>query len=190
MGEHNLDLGDFELDEIESIELIGEEETIDITVEDTHMFYANGIYTHNSSIGAEVVEADQMAGSIKKGMIGHFIVSIAKTLIQKEAGIATLAILKSRFGKDGLIFQDVKFDNATIQIDITRNQGAKSFMEKNVEKAADTQDKIKGLMQKAAKDRDDRLAREEVERQAKGEQVEEDENKNITSETTEVEGTT
>jgi len=32
MGEHNLDLGDFELDEIESIELIGEEDTIDIRI--------------------------------------------------------------------------------------------------------------------------------------------------------------
>jgi hypothetical protein len=83
MEKHGLNLDDFILDEIESIELIGEEDTIDITVEDTHMFYANDIYTHNSSISAEVVEANQMGGSIKKGQIGHFIVSIAKTLDQK-----------------------------------------------------------------------------------------------------------
>lgn len=115
---------------------------------------------NRSSIGAEVVEADQMAGSIKKGMIGHFIVSIAKTLPQKEGGRATMAILKSRFGKDGVIFSDIKFDNATIQIDITKNHNGQSFLDKNVEKAADTQDKIKSIMRVAAKQKEEREARE------------------------------
>jgi replicative DNA helicase len=73
---------------------------------------------NRSSIKANVVEADQMGGSIKKGQIGHFIVSIAKTLDQKENGTATMAILKSRFGKDGIIFEDIIFDNAKIQIDM------------------------------------------------------------------------
>ena len=58
------------------------------------------------SIGADVVEAHQIGGSIKKGQIGHFIMSIAKTLEQKESGRATIAVLKSRFGKDGVIFED------------------------------------------------------------------------------------
>lgn len=77
---------------------------------------------NRSSISAEVVEANQMGGSIKKGQIGHFIVSIAKTLEQKEEGTATLAILKSRFGKDGVIFPNVVFDNARIQIEMGQNQ--------------------------------------------------------------------
>jgi hypothetical protein len=51
---------------------------------------------NRSSIGAELVQADQMGGSIKE--IGHFIVSIAKTLDQKN-GTATMAILKSSFVK-------------------------------------------------------------------------------------------
>lgn len=73
---------------------------------------------NRSSISADVVEAHQMGGSIKKGQIGHFIVSIAKTLDQKENATATMAILKSRFGKDGIIFPDIVFDNARIQIDM------------------------------------------------------------------------
>jgi replicative DNA helicase len=84
---------------------------------------------NRSSIKAEVVEADQMGGSIKKGQIGHFILSIAKTLDQKENGTATMAILKSRFGKDGLIFQDITFDNAKIQIDMGKNKGGKTHGE-------------------------------------------------------------
>lgn len=73
---------------------------------------------NRSSISAEVVEANQMGGSIKKGQIGHFIVSIAKTLDQKDEGTATMAILKSRFGKDGMIFPNIVFDNARIQIEM------------------------------------------------------------------------
>ena len=78
---------------------------------------------NRSSISAEVVEANQMGGSIKKGQIGHFIVSIAKTLDQKEDGTATMAILKSRFGKDGIVFPNIVFDNARIQIEMGDAQG-------------------------------------------------------------------
>lgn len=84
---------------------------------------------NRSSIKANVVEADQMGGSIKKGQIGHFIVSIAKTLDQKENGTATMAILKSRFGKDGIIFEDITFDNARIQIDMGDSKGARTNSE-------------------------------------------------------------
>ena len=72
---------------------------------------------NRSAIGAELVEANMMGGSIKKGQIGHFILSAAKTLEQKEEGRATLAILKSRFGKDGVVFEDILFDNGTLIID-------------------------------------------------------------------------
>ena len=89
---------------------------------------------NRSSIGKELVEADQMGGSIKKGQIGHFIVSIAKTLTQKEEGTANMAILKSRFGKDGVIFNDIKFDNSKINIDMSENSGAKTFLAAKEEK--------------------------------------------------------
>ena len=72
---------------------------------------------NRSSIGADLVEANMMGGSIKKGQIGHFILSVAKTLEQKEEGRATLAVLKSRFGRDGVIFPDIVFDNGTLVID-------------------------------------------------------------------------
>jgi RecA/RadA recombinase len=86
---------------------------------------------NRSSIKANVVEADQMGGSIKKGQIGHFIVSIAKSLDQKDEGTATMAVLKSRFGKDGIIFEDIKFDNSTIQIDMGQSKGGKTKTEHN-----------------------------------------------------------
>jgi len=86
------------------------------------------IQGNRSSIGAEVVQADMIGGSIKKGQIGHFIVSIAKTLEQKESGRATMAVLKSRFGKDGIIFEDILFDNGTLIVD-TEDSSDVSFLD-------------------------------------------------------------
>jgi hypothetical protein len=86
------------------------------------------IQGNRSSIKASVVEADMIGGSIKKGQIGHFILSVAKTLEQKEEGRATLAILKSRFGKDGVIFEDILFDNSTLHIDTTMSSDV-SFLD-------------------------------------------------------------
>jgi replicative DNA helicase len=105
---------------------------------------------NRSSIKAEIVEADQMSGSIKKGMIGHFIVSVAKTLDQKEAGTATMAILKSRFGKDGLIFQDIVFDNSRIQIEMGENKkGARTQTEYKKDTEETNQARINSVLEAA-----------------------------------------
>lgn len=105
---------------------------------------------NRSSIKAEIVEADQMSGSIKKGMIGHFIVSIAKTLDQKENGTATMAILKSRFGKDGLIFPDIIFDNSRIQIEMGENKkGARTQTEYKKDTQDNNQVRINSVLEAA-----------------------------------------
>ncbi len=101
---------------------------------------------NRTSIGADVVHANQMGGSIKKGQIGHFIVSIAKTLDQKENGTATMAILKSRFGKDGVVFTDIRFDNASIQIDMGDSKGARTNSEHKQDKAEYSQKRINEVM--------------------------------------------
>ena len=72
---------------------------------------------NRSSVSADVVTGDQMGGSIKKAQIGHFIMSIARSLSQKEGNRATIAVLKSRFGKDGVLFEDCTFDNGKVYID-------------------------------------------------------------------------
>lgn len=101
---------------------------------------------NRSSIKAEVVEADQMGGSIKKGQIGHFVVSIAKSLDQKENGTATMAILKSRFGKDGIILQDIIFDNSRIQIDMNEDKGARTKGEYKKDKEREETQYVAGLL--------------------------------------------
>jgi replicative DNA helicase len=72
---------------------------------------------NRESISSEVVTGDQMGGSIKKAQIAHVILSIGKTLEQKEHNLATLTLLKSRIGRDGVVFQNCKFNNEFLLID-------------------------------------------------------------------------
>jgi hypothetical protein len=102
---------------------------------------------NRSSIKADVVEGDQIAGSIKKAQIVHFMVSIAKTLEQKENGKANMAILKSRFGKSGVLFEDIIFDNSTIQIDMSQNSSGKSFYDHGEVKEGRSQDRVNNLLE-------------------------------------------
>ncbi len=92
---------------------------------------------NRSSISSDVVTGDQMGGSIKRAQIGHFIISVAKTLPQKEAGLATIAVLKSRFGKDGIIYENCTFNNGTCYIDTTTSESFLGYEKKTEEKAED-----------------------------------------------------
>ena len=110
---------------------------------------------NRSAINAEVVESDMIGGSIKKAQIGHFILSIAKTLVQKENGTANMAILKSRFGKDGIILRDATFNNGTIQIEANENDSGTSFLGNELIKVGENQDMATQALQEALSKRND-----------------------------------
>ena len=110
---------------------------------------------NRSAISSTIVESDQMGGSIKKGQIGHFIVSIAKSLEQKENGTANMAILKSRFGKDGLVFEDIVFNNGTIQIEMnSKNNNAISVSNLKSNNKSKAMNKVSSLMDAGLKARE------------------------------------
>jgi len=92
------------------------------------------------SISSDIVNTDQMGGSIKKAQIAHVIVSVAKTLEQKEHNLATIALLKSRIGKDGIVFENCKFNNEYILID-TESQSTLLGVEE--QKVQDRQERAK-----------------------------------------------
>jgi replicative DNA helicase len=91
---------------------------------------------NRESISSEVVNSDQMGGSIKKAQIAHVILSIAKTLEQKENNLATLTLLKSRIGRDGVIFQNCKFNNEYLVIDTDSQNTLLGFEEQKVQERA------------------------------------------------------
>jgi replicative DNA helicase len=100
---------------------------------------------NRSSISSEVVTTDQMGGSIKKAQVGHVIISVAKTLQQKEMNLATIAITKSRIGKDGVVFENCKFNNELLEIDTENSVTFLGFEEQQEERK---RDRVKELMEK------------------------------------------
>ena len=100
---------------------------------------------NRASISSEVVTTDQMGGSIKKAQVGHVIISVAKTLQQKEMKLATIAITKSRIGDDGVVFENCKFDNAMIEID---TESTTTFLGLEEQKEERQRQRVKELLEK------------------------------------------
>jgi hypothetical protein len=100
---------------------------------------------NRSSISSEVVTTDQMGGSIKKAQVGHVIISVAKTLSQKEMKLATIAITKSRIGSDGIVFENCKFDNEMLEID---TESSVTFLGFEEQKEEQQKNRVKELLEK------------------------------------------
>ena len=100
---------------------------------------------NRASISSEVVTTDQMGGSIKKAQVGHVIITVAKTLQQKEMKLATIAITKSRVGDDGVVFENCKFDNAMIDID---TESTTTFLGLEEQKEEKQRQRVRELLDK------------------------------------------
>ena len=98
---------------------------------------------NRSSISSDVVTTDQMGGSIKKAQVGHVIISVAKSLQQKEMKLATIAITKSRIGQDGIVFENCKFDNELMQID---TESSVTFLGLEEQKEERNRNRVKELL--------------------------------------------
>jgi replicative DNA helicase len=94
---------------------------------------------NRASTSVEVVRTENMGGSLKKAQIAHFIMSIGKTLEQKEQKVATISILKNRLGSDGMIFQNCKFDNGLLEIDTNDRVTENGFEVDNEKKRKERQ---------------------------------------------------
>jgi replicative DNA helicase len=118
---------------------------------------------NRQSISSEVVTTDQMGGSIKKAQVGHVIISVAKSLQQKEMKLATIAITKSRIGDDGVVFENCKFDNGMLEIDTESSVTFLGLEEQNDQKQ---RDKVRELLERrkerdAQKKKDDENKKDE-----------------------------
>ena len=100
---------------------------------------------NRSSISSDVVTTDQLGGSIKKAQVGHVIITIAKSLQQKEMNLATIAITKSRLGKDGVVFENCKFNNELLEID---TESSVTFLGFEGQQEERKRDRVKELLEK------------------------------------------
>ena len=86
----------FEEDEIIEIEVVGWEDTVDIEVSDNHLFVANQILTHNSSVNELEHDHSHIAGGISKIQTADNVISILATPAMRERGQYQFQFLKTR----------------------------------------------------------------------------------------------
>jgi len=84
------------------------------------------IQANREGLNTDFIDTSQMSGNIKRAQKTNFLMSISKSPEQKRHGLANAAILKSRIGGDGKIWEDTIFDNATMRVLETGNRGATS----------------------------------------------------------------
>ena len=94
-----------ELDEIESIEYVGEMDTIDIEVESTHMFFANDIYTHNSGFKATINDEETIGKAIEPFQVADVVIAYSQPPEMREKMKCYANLLKNRLGKKGIVLE-------------------------------------------------------------------------------------
>lgn len=101
---------------------------------------------NRNSISADVVNVDDMGGSIKKAQSAHVIISIAKSLEQKENKTANVTLVKSRIGRDGVNFLNCKFDNQYLDIDVTEQE---TLLGHQIRKEENSMERARNLYKKS-----------------------------------------
>jgi hypothetical protein len=114
-----------------------------------HLFTQGG----RQSIGQEVVTSDMGGGSIKKSQFAHFLYSIGRTMEQQENGRANLSILKNRFGPAGIVFENVLFDNGSVQIDTENGSEELTFLGVENKRDEKKRNRVNDILQKKQKEK-------------------------------------
>lgn len=103
-------------DEIESIEYIGEEETIDINVSGNRLFYANDILTHNSAVEEIEFDHSHISGGLSKIMTADNVIGIFTSRAMKERGRFQIQFMKTRNSSGVGQKVDLEFNLDTLRI--------------------------------------------------------------------------
>lgn len=98
-------------DEIESIEYIGDIDTIDIEVSDDHLFMCNGVLTHNSAYGNMDAGMDTIADSLGIIQTADVVMALlANEQMFEEKQIAIKFLKNRRTGRLSTNLLGVDFD--------------------------------------------------------------------------------
>lgn len=105
-----------ELDEIVSIEYIGERETVDINTAGNRLFYANGILTHNSAVEEIEFDHSHISGGISKINTADNVFGIFTSRSMRERGQYQIQLMKTRSSSGVGQKIELAFDLETLRI--------------------------------------------------------------------------
>jgi len=95
------------LEEIVSIEVIGLEDTVDITTDGNHLFFANGILTHNSGMNNTDPGMEHISESAGIPATADFIGNLWQQEGDVDACRINMKLIKNRLG--GLVGKNLQF---------------------------------------------------------------------------------
>lgn len=107
---------DFYNDEIVSIEKVSMEDTIDIETDGDHLFYANGILTHNSSHDEVEFDHSHISGGLSKINTADNVIGIFTTMTMRENGRYQIQLMKTRSSSGVGQKVDLAFNNKSLKI--------------------------------------------------------------------------
>lgn len=105
-----------EWDEIESIEYVGVEDTIDINVTGNRLFYANGILTHNSAVDEGEFDHSHISGGLSKIQTADNVFGIFTSRAMRERGRYQIQLMKTRSSSGVGQKIDLEFNIDTLRI--------------------------------------------------------------------------
>ena len=103
-------------DKIISIEYVGEIETVDITTDGDHLFFGNGILTHNTSYDEVAFDPSHIAGGISKVNTADNVIGIFTSAAMKESGRYQIQFMKTRSSSGVGSSVDLAFNNKSLRI--------------------------------------------------------------------------
>lgn len=111
-----------EWDEIESIEYVGVQDTIDIDVSGDHLFYANGILTHNCAVDEVEFDHSHISGGLSKIQTADNVFGIFTSRAMRERGKYQIQLMKTRSSSGVGQKIDLDFDIDTLRITNSEEQ--------------------------------------------------------------------
>lgn len=104
-------------DEILSIEYVGEYDLIDIDIDHPdHLFFANGILTHNSAIDESNINQAHIAGGFSKVNTADNLIAIIRISELIKQGQYVLHFLKTRAAGGMDVKKNLAYDTETMRI--------------------------------------------------------------------------
>lgn len=85
------------------------------------------IQSNRNGINNENVQVKDSGGSISRAQIGHIVATLSKSTEQASANIATLKIEKSRVGTAPWVFEDIRYNNSMVNIEIPLELGKENL---------------------------------------------------------------
>lgn len=103
-------------DEIVEITELGYEDTLDIETDGNHLFFANDLLTHNSSVEEIEFDHSHISGGISKIQTADNVLGIFTSRAMRERGRYQLQLMKTRSSSGVGSKVDLAFDVDTLRI--------------------------------------------------------------------------